>query len=100
MLLGNLFDNAIEGCAGVEPGGRKIFFDILFEQNQLFIGIKNTTDKQPKFKNGLPITDKADTSNHGIGLKNITEVVQKYNGIMRASCENGIYETDIVLFDV
>ncbi len=100
MLLGNLFDNAIEGCAGLEPSRRKIFFDILFEQDQLFIGLKNTTDKQPKFKNGLPMTDKADAANHGIGLKNITEVVEKYNGIMRASCENGIYETDIVLFDV
>ena len=100
MLLGNLFDNAIEGCAGLEAGRRKIFFDILFEQNQLFIGLKNTTDKQPKFKNGLPITDKADAANHGIGLKNITEVVEKYNGIMRASCENGVYETDTVLFDV
>ncbi len=46
------------------------------------------------------MTDKADAANHGIGLKNITEVVEKYNGIMRASYENGIYETDIVLFDV
>ena len=100
MLLGNLFDNAIEGCLELEPTKRQIVFDIFFRQNQLFVGIRNSTCKQIEFVNGIPQTDKADKANHGIGLKNITEVVEKYNGIMRASCENGIYETNIVLFDV
>ena len=84
----------------LEPTKRQIVFDIFFRQNQLFIGIKNSTYKQIEFVNGIPQTDKADKAYHGIGLKNITEVVEKYNGIMRASCENGIYETNIVLFDV
>ncbi len=100
MLLGNLFDNAIEGCLGLEPEKRKIIFDIFFRQRQLFIGIQNTTDKKVEFANGKPLTDKSDKTNHGIGINNITEVVEKYNGIFRASCHDGFYETNIILFDV
>ena len=100
MLLGNLFDNAIEGCLELEPEKRKIIFDILFRQRQLFIGIRNTTDKKVEFANGKPLTDKSDKINHGIGINNITEVVERYNGIFRASCHNGFYETNIILFDI
>ncbi len=100
MLLGNLFDNAIEGCLGLEPENRKIIFDIFFRQRQLFIGIQNTTDKKVEFANGKPLTDKSDKINHGIGINNITEVVEKYNGIFRASCHDGFYETNIILFDI
>lgn len=43
----------------------------------------STQEKKEEGKGGLPETTKEDKSNHGIGLKNIKETVEKNKGIFR-----------------
>lgn len=100
MLLGNLLDNAIEGCSKSSVDKRNIYFGIAYISEQLIIEIRNYTEKNVKFINDLPVTDKIDTYNHGIGIKNIMEVVEKYNGICKMSCTDNEFKTNIVLFEI
>ena len=35
---------------------------------------------------------------HGIGLKNVRRIVEKYHGDMEFLCENGSMEADIMIY--
>lgn len=98
MLFGNLLDNAIEACD--EISNKKIYFGIGYISEQLVIETRNYTKKKVKFIDNLPISDKADKLNHGIGTRNIIEVVNKYNGICKMECDGNEFKTTIVLFEV
>ena len=100
MLFGNLFDNAIEGCIDNDSKHREIYFGITYKVSQLIVEVKNYTKKNIKFIDNVPITDKKNPSNHGIGIKNILEVVHNHNGICTMECVDNVFKTDIVLFDM
>lgn len=40
---------------------------------------------------GKEQTVKSDKRNHGYGIQNVREAVEKYQGTMKRRCENGIY---------
>lgn len=93
-LLGNLWDNAIEGCARAE-GERWIRFSVAVKGNGVRIDIGNAC------RPGLDIrklrTEKAEKKGHGIGLRSIEYVVDKYDGEIRYSCEDDTFEVLITL---
>ena len=105
VLLGNLLDNAIEACektrAGTSP---KINVDIRYQTCNLFLNIRNTYDGHldgRSSEEGILIrTDKTDGKPHGIGMKNIMRVVEKYNGTMEWKAEKGIFTVSVVLYEV
>lgn len=96
MLFGNLFDNAIEGVGD----DRQIEFGMAYQKEHIFIEMKNRTKNNVKFKDGIPVTTKNDDVSHGIGIQNILNVVNTYNGIYEVKCEDGTFRTDIVLFNI
>lgn len=53
-----------------------------------------------KFKDGIPIITKNDDVNHGMGIQNILDIVNAYNGIYETKCEDRTLRTDIVLFNI
>lgn len=79
VLLSNLLNNAVEAC---EKASKKIIkMKFAVEDNQIILSIKNTIAEMPIEKGGTFITSKTiEPTEHGIGLKNVEEVIEKYNG--------------------
>lgn len=96
ILLGNLFDNAIEACIKIREKKPYIFFKLQYVNSMLYVEMKNSaTDKA-----NMLHSEKADPLFHGLGLKNIRRVVDNYNGTMNTTFENGIFIVKIVLYGV
>lgn len=99
-LFGNLLDNAIEACMLVEE--EKRFIDLKIEQkgSLLFIKIKNSVAKAPTIKKGRIQSTKEKGKEHGYGLKNVQDIVDKYEGVMSLMAENHIFRVDISFFSI
>lgn len=84
-IFSNLFDNAIEACSHLPLENRKINFILRKKINLVILRISNPC-----------VIDKKEVI-FGIGLKNIQEVVNKYNGVMKIEDENNIFSVAITL---
>lgn len=79
VLLSNLLNNAIEACEkSIE---KMIKLKFVIENHQMILSIKNTISDMPVSIDGEFVSTKEDgEESHGIGMKNIVEVIEKYNG--------------------
>ena len=79
VLLSNLLNNAIEACEKSKEKMMKLKFVI--EDDQIILSVKNTIIDLPVRVDGELITTKEDKEDcHGIGMKNIVGVIEKYSG--------------------
>ena len=79
VLLSNLLNNAIEACEKSKEKMIKLKFVI--EDEQIILSVKNSIAELPKSVDGQLVTSKVDKEDsHGIGMKNIAEVIEKYSG--------------------
>lgn len=81
VLLSNLMDNAIEACEKLEGKDRVINLKLIREEGQLVLSVQNPVSDVVSINENQICTDKKDRKNHGIGLKNIQMVLDKYQGI-------------------
>ena len=44
------------------------------------------------------ITQKEDKVNHGLGMQNIQEVVERYNGCCQVNTENNMFSVRIIIY--
>ncbi len=79
ILFSNLVDNALEAAAQCE---KKRYFNICVEniQNLQMIRFENSVKELVLSDGQILKTTKEDKENHGIGMLNAREVVQKYDG--------------------
>lgn len=99
VLLGNLFDNAIEAVSKVPEGKRMIDFKISSDETALLFEISNTYDGViTKNQKGEIVTTKADSGNHGIGLKAVQEIVNRYAGKFSMEQEGDTVLTKVFLY--
>ncbi|HBY90027.1 MAG TPA: hypothetical protein DEO37_06280 [Aerococcaceae bacterium] len=96
VLLGNLLDNAIEGCLTVEAN-RIIKLKILFEGNRLKVRIANTFDGIVNKQGQQILSRKDDTSIHGFGLKSVQRIVEKYQGLLKIDHTQETFTVSIIL---
>lgn len=88
IILGNAVDNAVRACRKLkekEPGADAfIRFVTLQKGNLLVLKVENSFDGKLVRKplEEFPVTDKPDKENHGMGLVNIKNTVEKYHGTM------------------
>ena len=95
-LLGNLWDNAVEGC--ICSGERKeIFFSVRQLGNMIKVQIGNTCS--PNVNPKRLRTTKSDPKVHGIGLQSIEFVVVKHEGVIDRKCKDGIFLTQIIMLE-
>lgn len=92
-IFGNLLDNAIEACDGMEKD-RKIVVRIGAYHEMVSIRMENNC-AAIKWKNGVPVSDKG--RNHGMGLPNVRRSIEKYDGSIKLKVEDGIFIVDIFL---
>lgn len=97
VIIGNLFDNAIDASVMLPEGERviRVYMDI--KSNQLYISFTNfTAGKKLKKLNGMFSSTKREGS-HGFGLVSIDEIVKKYGGYLSRNSEDGAFTTEILL---
>ena len=68
------------------------------DKGVLFLNICNSCRGIAEGKRSILETTKSDKMNHGIGLKNVRRIVEKYHGDMEFLCENGSMEADIMIY--
>lgn len=86
-LLYNGLENAIKACQLVEnPKERYIHVDLYEKNNKLCCEIQNSYAMEPHFnENGIPLSNR---NNHGIGVKSMVFVVNKYHGVYKFSAQD------------
>ena len=96
VLFGNILDNALEACGRIQRGEcRFINIQAKTVKKCFLLEVKNSMDRTEKFTDGL--TNKEDSQEHGIGLLNVGDVVNKYNGVVNVEAENGIFVISILI---
>lgn len=103
VILGNALDNAMEACRKLkekEPGAKTFIRLLSFRKDNLLIfKIENSFDGTLKRKRqaGLPETDKADKKVHGIGLANIKNTAEKYQGTMDYKIDGRVFILSVMM---
>lgn len=96
-LLGNLLDNAIEATCKL-PEQRMIQLTIQYQKGILLIQLKNSFNGIIRKSDNKILTTKKDAKQHGIGLRRISEVVEKYKGYLVMENDDHIFLTKIMLY--
>ena len=98
VLFSNLMSNAYEAAAQCEKDSSIIRTQIRNNDDDVFIKLSNSVNGEVVFKNGLPVTDKPDRKNHGFGVENILEVVERNGGYVEwKQSDKGRFTADIML---
>ncbi|MGI5897477.1 MAG: GHKL domain-containing protein [Oscillospiraceae bacterium] len=96
-ILANALDNAVAACRENENNRWIELSSALHDNGNFSIDIRNACDTPVEFdKDGMPVSHKG--KGHGIGLKSIHAVVQKYNGLLRCTCDNQVFRFSAALF--
>lgn len=90
IILSNALDNALNACEKCPEDKRYIDLSADFsDDRKLKISVKNScADVVWIDAEGLPVVG-IRTDGHGIGLRGVKKTVEKYNGFICCTCENG-----------
>ena len=96
VILGNLFDNAIEASLSLPEEARLIRVYIDMKGPQLYISFTNLTAAGKQRKTGsLFRTTKGE--GHGFGLVRMDTIVERLGGYLTRNSEDGAFTTEILL---
>lgn len=96
VILGNLFDNAIEASMKLPENGRMIRVYMDMKNTQLYISFTNFTAEGKLQKIGKVFrTSKG--KGHGFGLVRIDEIVERLGGYLSHNSEEGAFTTEILI---
>lgn len=91
VIIGNLLDNACNACREIEEDKPYIEISIISHINILMITVENNYVDKPVIK------DRNYILNHGRGITNVKNIVNKYNGEMNIVKEKSVYRTEIMI---
>ena len=96
IIVGNLFDNAIEACMQLPKEERMIRVYMDMKNTQLYMSFTNTTaQKKQKKEAGRFLSTKG--IGHGYGLVRIDTIIERYHGYISRGSEDGAFTTEILL---
>ena len=96
VILGNLFDNAIEASLALPEERRTIRVYMDMKETQLYICFTNFTGTKKQQKiNGRFFSTKG--AGHGLGLLRIDDIVARHDGYVNRNSEDGAFTTEILL---
>lgn len=89
VIISNALENAINACEKCPAEKRYInFLADYSDERKLKLLVRNSCAELHELdEEGLPIIEKR-TDGHGIGLRGVQKLVEKYNGFVRCSNEN------------
>ena len=96
VILGNLFDNAIEASLPLPEEERLIRVYMVMKNTQLYISFTNfTASKKQSKEANLFKTTKGD--GHGFGLVRIDSIIEKLDGYLSRNSEDGAFTTEVLI---
>ena len=96
VLFGNILDNALNACGRMQSDEcRFINIQAKTVKKCFLLEVKNSMDKAEKYTDGF--THKGDSQEHGIGLLNVGDVVNRYNGAVHKETGKGIFVISILM---
>lgn len=97
-ILANLIDNAIEGVLRTDLNEFVVDCVIEARGEYLYVCISNAINSDEDTQKLLRLnTVKTDYKNHGYGHKIIKRIVEKYNGHIKYSVEDGFFIAEAIL---
>lgn len=96
VLLSNLLDNALEALEKTK--NKYLFVGLKYKNGLLIVRIYNTYDGMLHKDGKYLITRKQNKERHGIGLQNVDEIVEKYDGELVRETTDLQFKTNIVLY--
>jgi sensor histidine kinase regulating citrate/malate metabolism len=96
VIIGNLFDNAIEASLKLPPDQRMIRIYMDMKNTQLYISFTNLTAEKKMQKSGR-IFHSTKGEGHGLGLVRIDAIIDRLGGYLSRNSENGAFTTEILL---
>ena len=101
IILGNLMDNAIE--AAKNSADKYLQVTIRYGKGMLYIAIKNTFSGELVKAGEHYLSTKVcagteDAPLHGLGLRNVRRIVDKYDGSMELGDKEGIFTVRILMY--
>lgn len=97
IVVSNIVKNAVEAVEKMQEEPKEILFEVRQGKKTLNIHVENTMEGEIKKVDGLPVTTKEDKRNHGLGLRNVRDIVRKNDGSYDFKIENYYYIVDIFL---
>ena len=98
VLLGNALDNAVEAVERIEDRQNRIIqLQISRKGRFACIRLENNCDGALEWQEDLPLTTKRDKSSHGIGLKSIRDIAQKYQGDLSVTMEGTAFILSVLI---
>lgn len=104
IILGNLLDNALEACERLKGEDRYVRLTLSRRDPFLLIRVENRFDGKVIRKEGgiLPESLKntsvsGHSPEHGLGLKNVQKIAERYLGGVDIRTENGIFQVTVML---
>lgn len=96
VIFGNALDNAIEACDRLPEDSEKLI-EIFLQQDATSINCKITNTAPPNDEKNFA-TSKADKANHGFGMKNIKEALEKYPSLYNFKQQENQFEFSFSIF--
>ena len=96
VILGNLLDNAID--AAKQTKEQFLRFKMEEDKGVLSIEVANCYQGNLIEKEGKLSSTKVGNGKHGLGLKNVRDIVEKNHGVLDIKYDNKIFEADVVLY--
>lgn len=96
VIIGNLFDNAIEASLALPEDQRMIRVYLDIKGTQLYLSFTNRTagKKLPKVGKLFKTTKGAD---HGFGLVRIDNIIERLDGYLSRNSEDGAFTTELLI---
>lgn len=106
MVLSNVLENAVNACAQIKDESKR-YINItaeMVDNYKIIISAVNPSEEIISFdSDGFPVRgDKnvsaKDMQEHGIGLRSVKAVADKYNGYFQCECNDGEFKFKSILF--
>ena len=99
-LLGNLFDNAIEAAQKVEIDEREIKLAAKMSGGNLYLEMVNPYLGNLKKQGGSYVTTKENREEHGLGLRIVENIVNRYDGQIIIEEEDNYFKVKVLLYNI
>lgn len=96
IIFGNALDNALEACERL-PADAEKSINLFLQQDATTIFCKITNTAPPNTEKTF-LTSKADEVNHGFGMKNIKEALEKYPSLYNFKQQENQFEFSFSVF--
>ncbi len=97
VILGNLFDNAIEASMSLPEEKRIIRVYMDMKHTQLYISFTNFTAGKKLNKISGRFRSTKSEDGHGFGLVRIDGIIKKLDGYLNRNSEDGAFTTEILI---